>query len=205
MATKSRGYTGLIYMDSAPDDYEQQLSDSLGMFLLSPEHTPDPVEDLETGAIKTLKIHRHLMYMHGNTITPKAARDYLARFPWIVLPPSDRYFAVSSIRNLARYFCHLDQPDKQQFPGKPEDWLTVLNNFPLDLTRELTRADKREMKKQLFTYIRDNNVTEQNELIDALMDAGDWELFDFATDHSLMLSNYLWGVRKGGKRSNQQD
>ena len=28
---------------------------------------------------------------------------------------------VGSIRNLSRYFLHLDQPEKQQFAGKPEE------------------------------------------------------------------------------------
>ena len=199
MATKARAFTGLVYDGSpdVPDDWRERLRDSLGMWLVSPLHKPDPVEDLETGAIKVLKPHLHLMYYHGNTITASAARSIFEQFPWIVTPPQDKYFMVGSIRNLSRYFLHLDQPEKEQFAGKPEELLTVLNNFPLDLERELTRADKRRLKAACISYIRQYSITEYNGLLDALMDGGDWEMFDFASDHTQMLQAYLWGVRRG--------
>lgn len=158
-ATKSRAFTGLVYPDSAPAGWQGVLQDSLGMWLISPLHEPDPVEDLETGAIKTLKPHYHVMYWHGSPITAKAARSIFESWPWIVIPHKSEFFQVGSVRNLSRYFLHLDQRDKQQFDGKPEELLTALNGFPLDLDRELTRKDKRELKKQTFAFIRDRNIT----------------------------------------------
>lgn len=202
MATKARGYTGLVYPDAEnlPENWVEQLESSLGMWLISPLHEPDPVEDLETGAIKTKKPHYHVMYMHGNTVSPRAAKEIFGRYPWIVIPPKDQWFMVGSIRNLARYFCHLDQPEKQQWSEKPQDLLTVLNGFPLDLTRELTHADKLAMKQTLYSLMRDRSMTENSELINYLMDVGDWELFDFATDHPHMIQAYFWGVRKGNQK-----
>lgn len=199
MATKSRAFTGIVYpdADTLPEDWQKQLEDSLGMWLISPLHSPDSEENEESGAIKTKKQHFHVMYYHGNTITPKAAREIFGRYPWIVTPPKDEFFQVGSVRNLSRYFLHLDQPEKEQFAGKPEQLLSALNNFPLDLERELTREDKRRMKAACISFIRDCSITEYNELLDALMDGGDWELFDFASDHTQMLQAYLWGVRKG--------
>lgn len=202
-AEKSRGHTGIVYPDSAPEDWMQQLEDSLDMWLISPLHEPDPEEDLETGTIKVLKPHYHVMNRHSNTISPKTARNIFADYPWIVTPKGNRYFQVGSIANLSRYFLHLDQPAKQQFPGKPEELLTVLNGFPLDLQRELTRADKRRLKKDTLTYIRERGITEYNELIDSLMDTAEWDLFDYATDHSVMIQHYLWGVREGGKNASK--
>lgn len=202
MATKSRAFTGVVYPDSAPEGWQEQLRDSLGMWLISPIHTPDPVEDLETGAIKTLKPHWHVMYCHGNTISPKPAREIFARFEWIVTPKKAEFFMVGSMRNLSRYFVHLDQPEKQQWPEKPEELLTVLNGFPLDLERELTRKDKREMKKAAFAFINDRSVTEFCELVDGLQALGDWTLFDFVTDHYGVFQNYLMSVRKSAEAMN---
>lgn len=198
-ASKSRAFTGVVYEGSSdlPDDWRDQLKDTLGMWEISPLHKPDPVEDLETGAIKVLKPHYHVMYMHGNTVGASYARSFFARFPWIVTPPKDFHFQVGSVRNLSRYFLHLDQPEKEQFSGKPEELLTLLNNFPLDLERELTREDKRKLKVACLGYIRTNGITEYNELLNSLMDGSDWELFDYATDHTVMLQSYLWGVRRG--------
>ena len=74
--------------------------------------------------------------------------------------------------------------------------LTCLNGFPLDLERELTRKDKREMKKQTFAFIQDRSITEFSELVDVLMHTGDWVLFDFVTDNYGVVQNYLMSIRK---------
>ena len=195
-ASKSRAFTGLVYPDSAPKNWQDILRDSLGMWLISPLHEPDPVEDLETGAIKTLKPHYHVMYFHGAPITPKAGRSIFESWPWIVTPHKAEFFQVGSVRNLSRYFVHLDQPEKQHWAEKPEEILTCLNGFPLDLERELTRKDKREMKKQTFAFIQDRSITEFSELVDVLMHTGDWVLFDFVTDNYGVVQNYLMSIRK---------
>lgn len=195
-ASKSRAFTGLVYPDSAPEGWQKILEESLGMWLISPLHEPDPVEDMETGAIKALKPHYHVMYWHGAPITPKSARSIFESWPWIVTPHKAEFFQVGSVRNLSRYFMHLDQPEKQQFAEKPEEALTALNGFPLDLERELTRKDKRELKKQTFAFIQDRSITEYSELVDVLMYLGDWVLFDFVTDNYGVIQNYLMSQRK---------
>lgn len=202
MASKARFFTGLIYEDSAPDDYEEQMRDSLRQWLLSPWHSPDPVQDLETGALKALKRHRHVMYCHGNSITAKAAREIMP--PWLVLPPSDAAFMVGSYRNLARYFVHLDQPDKEQFAGKPESNLTCLNNFPLDLSKELTKGERRELKIQLWNFCRENCVTEFGELLDMLGDAQEWDMFEMAFDNQSKIEGYIRSKRNSWKTSGRE-
>ena len=189
MPSKARFFTGLIYEDSAPKDYEQQLRDSLRQYLLSPWHTPDPVEDMESGALKTLKKHRHLMYCHGNSVTAKAAREAMP--DWVVLPASDQGFIVGSYRNLSRYFLHLDQPDKQQFEGKPETNLTVLNNFPLDLSKELTKSERRQLKIELWNFCRQNSIVEYAELMNSLADTQEWDMFELAFDSQSKIEGYI--------------
>ena len=166
------------------------------MWLISPLHTPDPEEDWETGAIKTKKPHYHVMYFHGSPVTAKFGRSIFDSWEWIVTPGKAEFFQVGSVRNLSRYFVHLDQPDKQQWAEKPEEILVVLNGFPLDLERELTRKDKRELKKQGFAFIQDRSITEYSELIDVLMKIGDWVLFDYVTDNTFLFQNYLMSMRK---------
>ena len=189
MAQKARFFTALIYPDSAPSDYEQQLKDSLRQYLLSPLHEPDAVEDMGSGALKTPKPHIHVLYCHGNTITAKAAREIMPS--WMVVPPSDNAFMVGSYRNLSRYFLHLDQPEKQQFSGKPQDILTVLNNFPLDLSKELTKDERRQLKIQLWNFVRTNNITEFSELLDSLGDLQEWDLFELAFDNQSKIEGYI--------------
>lgn len=199
MATKARFFTGLIYEDSAPADFEEQMRDSLRQWLLSPWHSPDPVEDLESGALKTLKRHRHAMYCHGNSITAKAAREIMPS--WMVLPPADKAFMVGSYRNLSRYFVHLDQPDKEQFEGKPESNLTIINNFPLDLTKELTKGERRQLKIQLWNFCREHSITEYAELMDMLGDSQEWDMFELAFDSQSKIEGYIRSNRNAWKQN----
>ncbi len=203
-ASKSRAFTGVVYPDSAPENWREILRESLGMWLISPLHTPDPVEDMETGAIKVPKPHYHVMYFHGSPITAKAGRSIFETWPWIVTPPRAEFFQVGSVRNLSRYFVHLDQPDKQQWAEKPESVLTALNGFPLDLSRELTAKDRRALKIATFSFIRDRSITEYSELIDVLMANGDFDTFDYVTDHPMAVQHYLMSQRKVAEAAEQQ-
>jgi hypothetical protein len=199
MATKARFFTALLYPDSAPEDWLDQLKDSLRQYLISPEHRPDPSEDMESGALKTLKPHRHVMYCHGNSITASAAREIMP--DWLVVPPSDHAFMVGSYRNLSRYFLHIDQQDKEQFSGRPMDLLTVLNNFPLDLSKELTKDERRQLKIELWNFVRDNNIVEFADLLDALGDAQNWDMFELAFDQQSKIEGYIRSRRHSFKGS----
>lgn len=194
MAQKARFFTGIVYPESAPPDWVDRLRDSLRQYLISPLHQPDAIEDLESGAIKTLKPHFHVMYCHGNSLSAKAAREILPA--WIVKPQADYAFMVGSYRNLSRYFLHLDQDDKEKFPGKPEENLMVVNNFPLDLSKELTKDERRQLKIQLWNFVRQNNITEYSELLDALGDGQEWDLFELAFDNQSKIEGYIRSVRE---------
>lgn len=198
MATKSRGFTGLVYPDSKklPDNWKEKLEESLMSFLISPLHEPDPITDLEKHSIEFKKPHYHILYHAGNTVPPKSVRETFEKdFPWMVLPPNDNYFMVGSIRNLSRYFLHLDQPNKQQFGTKPQELLTNINSFPLDLEKELSKKDKRKLKEAVMQIIRENNIIEYSELCYFLMDNGDWQLFDYATDHTILFNHIVTSRR----------
>lgn len=195
-ATKARYFTGIVYVNEVREDWQDVLRDSLGMFLISPVHEPDPVEeyDASTGGVtmKTAKAHCHVLYKHANTITVAAAKNAI---PSGIIA-NEHLEIVSSPNNLARYFCHLDQPEKQQWVGqKPQDLLVCLNGYPLDLTRELTRQEQLDLMRELIAYIRNHSMTEYADLIDSLMDAGDWQMFDYATHNAMVCKTYLASVR----------
>lgn len=190
MATKARFFTFLVYPDSAPDDWRDQLSDSLRMFLISPLHEPDKLkgDEPEDEAIgHQRKAHWHVLYCHGNTISPNSARKVLKdEFPWAVITPNNNRFAVGAACNLARYFLHLDQPEKQQFQGDPYELLVPLNGYPLDLSRQLTNSQKRQMRINIQSFCQSQGIMEYAELCDVLRGTQDWEMYDYVND------NYGW-------------
>ena len=197
MATKSRFFCGIVFEDSAPSDWREQLRDSLQMWLISPLHSadedsqaPDDVQDgnEEIGASSAsidlnhvYKNHWHVMYCHGNTVGPKAARSVMP--PWMFIHPNPHKFMVSAQQNLARYFCHLDQPEKQQFDGDPFELMEVLNGFPLCLERQLTMKEERDLQLAILATMENMNLTEFIDVVGYFRQVQDWQAFDYVNKH----------------------
>lgn len=213
MASKARCFTGIVYPDSAPADWIKQLEDTLGMWLISPLHNPDNVDmdgleqlkpDSEEGATNDLadmnkvrKPHYHVMYHHGNTVGWKAVRSI---FPeWVHISKIPSKFMVTASCNLSRYFVHMDQPEKEQFQGKPEELLTVLNGFPLCLERQLTKTEERQLKLDIITLCDSNNILEFAELSRFLMRTHDWQMFDYVSNHYGWVQAFLRSASASAK------
>ena len=197
MAQKSRFFTGIVFEDSAPEDWRDELENSLGMWLISPLHEPDvqtPEEEEFNGlSPKLFKRHWHVMYCHGNTIGWKAAKEL---FPdWVFVHKDPNKFMVSASRNLSRYFLHMDQPEKQQFEGDPFELLTCFNGFPLCLERQLTAKQERDLQIAIQVTITDRNIFEFHELCDYLRTVQDWEAYDYVQKHVTWADKYITSLR----------
>lgn len=185
---KSRHFDFLVYPDSAPDDWLGTLRRSHCQFAISPLHAPD--EEVK-------KPHYHGMYYSGRgPITLAAAKQ---KIPSEV--PANGYVEVTaSATGYMRYLIHLDDPEKEQFPGG-ENCITLINGFPLDLTRELTKAEKAAIRSQLVALIRDNGVIEYSDFIFGLEDMGDPDLSDYAATHTIFFSKLIDSQRHKGKQA----
>lgn len=200
MATKSRFFTGIVYPSSAPENWRDELKESLGMWLISPLHSADPgaqapdSDDIDEGndevgatTVATLDMNRvfedhwHVMYCHGNTIGWQAARSIMPS--WMFIHKNPNKFMVTSSRNLARYFCHLDQPEKQQFDGDPFELLDALNGFPLCLERQLTVKEERDLQLAILATMENMNLTEYIDVVGYFRQTQDWQAFDYVCKH----------------------
>lgn len=218
MASKSRFFTGIVFEDSAPKDWRQQLRDSLQMWLVSPLHSADEgatkPNDLvmasgEHGASfaaidmnSVFKNHWHVMYCHSNTVTPKAVRDLMP--PWMFIHPDPYKFMVSAQQNLARYFCHLDQPEKQQFDGEPTEIMEVINGFPLDLERKLTKKEERDLQLTILDTMDEMNLTEFIDIVGYFRQIQDWQAFDYINRHHGWVDKLCSSARGKAKFEAQQ-
>lgn len=173
----------LVYPSSAPDDWMERLRATHGMFAISPLHAPDDENNAE---------HYHVIYKHENSIR----FEYASRILNATGVPANGYVEPCSRPcGYQRYLLHLDDGEKQQFVGNPNDLIKCLNGFPLDLTREYTPAQRREQRTLCFKLIRDNGLTEYADFLDGLIDAGKYDLFDYACSHSILFSHYFSSVR----------
>lgn len=173
---KFRYFTFLVYPDSAPENWREILRRSHLQFAISPLHQPDD---------EVSKPHHHVIYHHGNPATLSCVKGFVPE----EVPANGYIEPAKSPRGLQRYLIHLDDPDKEQFKAGVAS-IEVLNGFPLDLTRQFSAAELREMRRRTVEYIQHFDITEYSELIDALMNL-DVDLFDYASNHTIFFNTYI--------------
>lgn len=171
---KARYGVFLVYPESAPENWFDQLKESMGSYAISPLHEPGDGE----------KPHYHVIYRHGNPIT----LECMERLIPDGVAANGHVQLCNHPRNYARYLIHLDDPDKQQFEG-PGD-ITLINGYPLDLSRDYSRAELMEFRARIFELIRDFDIFEYSDLLDYLLDH-DHDLLDYASNHTILFNTYI--------------
>lgn len=188
---KRRGFAFLIYPESAPKNWVQVLEETRLRVLISPIHDKDvwtETDELQNpnhvaGEVK--KAHYHCMIVFDGPSTVASALSVLE--PLSI----NRVEPVASITGMTRYFAHLDNKDKAQYKV---DEIIALNGAVVDITRELTPEEKRAIREQVLSWIRDNNVTEYADVVNYAMDCEpDW--LDYVSTQSIFLGKYLASVR----------
>ena len=173
---KHRYFVFLVYPESAPVDWLEQLKDTLCPFAISPLHSPDE---------KDAKPHHHVIFYSPGPITLENAKS--------VIPadvPANGYVEwAKSPQGSQRYLIHLDDPEKEQFQAGAKS-IDVLNGFPLDLTRSFSPAELREIRRRVHETIRQYDIVEYAELLDALSEL-DADMYDYACTHTILFNTYI--------------
>lgn len=102
---RTRNYASVVYPESAPENWQDVLSDLKVPAFVSPLHDKDLNA---TGEEK--KAHYHVMLVFEGVKTLEQAREIFQQIGGVGCE------AVQSLRGYARYLCHLDNPDKAQYP-----------------------------------------------------------------------------------------
>lgn len=105
---RARAWTAMVYPDSAPADWLDILRNQLVECLVSPLHDKDV---LPTGEPK--KPHWHVVLAFKNPATYEKACEVFELIGAVV--PPEREAKVKDFRQMARYLCHMDQPDKHRY------------------------------------------------------------------------------------------
>jgi len=154
---QSRSWTFVLYPESCPEDWESKL---VGVpFLRSPLHDSDLNPDNTPK-----KPHWHFLVSFPNQKSlnqmQALCRELNAPSPQI----------VKDTRAMARYFLHLDNPEKAQY--KKEDML-VGGGFDLENALKLSRseeeAEEREFVSNLLNKINEYNIIEFEDLVFLVM------------------------------------
>lgn len=146
---RTRNFATVVYPESAPDDWLSKLADFCVPAMVSPLHSFDVNPDGEPK-----KEHYHVMLCFEG---PKTIEQAKAIFDSIGGVGCE---VINSMRSYARYLCHLDNPDKHQYPidevrcFSGADYCDAIN-LPTDKLKGL---------KEIMAFCEDNCIDSFYEL-----------------------------------------
>lgn len=164
---KSRNWTGVAYPESVAEHWLDVLDQTHLDILISPLHDKDKNPD---GSLK--KPHWHILIIWDGPTTFKNAKKVFDAINAVIEP-----IAVQSVVGLARYFLHLDNPEKHQYAR--ED-LRVLGALDYDDMIQKTASQIRVLK-DMTNFIYDHRIRSFAEFMHYIIenDKSDW--FDAAS------------------------
>ena len=139
---RTRTWTAIVYPESAPENWRDILGDELVQSIISPLHDKD-VEP--TGEKK--KPHYHVVISFSNPTTYELAKEVFEKIGAVV--PPEKECRVKDFRQMARYLCHLDQPNKYQY-----DPAEVVTFGAIDYAELImSAADQDEIVDEMLDFI----------------------------------------------------
>lgn len=175
---KKRNWAFVLYPESAPADWREQLQKTGLPCAISPLHDRDVNA---TGEPK--KPHYHVMvFYQGPT-----SYNVVKRLTDGLNQPIPQ--VVEQVRGYYRYLTHMDNPEKAQY--SPSE-ITTLNGFDIGDYVDMSKSEVTKALRALMEYIQDNDLMEYADLMDMTMCEGvppEW--FDVAASHTLFFTGYL--------------
>lgn len=119
---RTRNFATVIYLDSAPSNWQEILSDLHVQAFVSPYHDKDKNANNEDK-----KPHYHVMIMYEGKKSIDQAKENFDKIGGVGCE------IVNSTRGYARYLCHLDNPDKEQYSIQDvksfggADYMSIIN------------------------------------------------------------------------------
>jgi len=188
--TRTRNWWFVLYPDSAPNNWREILDDLHIQYAISPLHD----KDIDANGEKK-KAHWHIILMFEGVKSYQQIKEITDSLN-APIPQ-----AINGLVGTVRYLIHKDNPDKYQYnkaeiiAGGGFDPLEMLNRSP---------SDKRSIVKQIYEYIKENDVTEFYELTDyAFLNNDDW--FDVLMDgYTMFFSAVIKSRRHCSKLQNER-
>lgn len=187
---KKRTWAFVLYPESAPENWLEQLKLSGLMAAVSPLHDKDINP---TGEVK--KAHYHVMLVYSGPTTYNAVAKFTASLN-ATIPQ-----ALESARGMYRYFTHKDNPEKHQYS---EDEVITVNGFNIADLVELTKSEVNEIKSRVLKLIRELDLIEYADLIDFLVDNEMFVEYDISVNNTFFFNSYIASRRNSISRMNDK-
>ena len=87
-----------------------------------------------------------------------------------------------------RYHLHLDNPEKFQYDDRDR---ILINGFDSSLVNELTKTEIDKCKKEIISFIIDNDIREYADLLEILMKNDLTNLLTVATSYTILFHTFI--------------
>ena len=179
-AGRTRNFATVVYPESAPENWQEILSEECVPSFISPLHDKDknpPGEDK--------KPHYHVLIMFEGVKTAEQAIEIFTKIGGVGCEK------VNSIRGYARYLCHLDNPEKAQYN---QDDVRCLGGADYFATIGLP-TDKYKAIKEMIDFCNENGIISYSDLLEyCSVERFDW--FRVLCDNgTVVIKEYLKSKR----------
>ena len=179
---KKRNWAFVLYPESAPKNWREELQQTGLQCAVSPLHDKDlnPDNDFK-------KEHFHIILCYSGPTSFNVVKKLTDQLNQPIPIP------LEQIRGYYRYFTHLDNPDKYQYDEKD---IETINGFSIDDFVELSKSEIVEIKRKLQKIIRENQITEYSEFMDFLIDDETLKNeYEVASNNTIFFDRYISSKR----------
>lgn len=161
---RTRNWTFIVYPDSAPENWIEILREEQVPFIISPLHDKDVNAD---GEIK--KAHWHVMVLFKGNKSFNQIKEITDK---LNAPVPQK---VNDTKAMARYFLHLDNPEKIQYDKRD---LRVYGG--IDIEKYLTSVSEQKDERyrgirEMCQFVDENGIVEFSDLMSyAMIHREDW-------------------------------
>lgn len=175
---KKRNWAFVVYPESAPEDWIEQLQQRGVVGAISPLHDRDLNA---TGEPK--KAHWHVIV----TYEGPTAQSVVERLTERLNAPKP--IPLEQVRGYYRYLTHKDNPEKAQYDEKD---IQTLNGFDIRDFVEMTKSEVNAKIRIIQKMIRELDFLEYADLLDYLQDNEELaDEYDVAINHTILLNTYI--------------
>lgn len=148
---RTRNFATVVYPESAPENWQEILSERFVPAFISPLHD----KDVNPGG-EPKKPHYHIMIMFEGVKTREQAKEIFDMIGGVGCE------VVQSVRGYARYLCHMDNPEKYQY--SPENVRCLCGS---DYTGAIGLVtDKYKAISEMMDFCKEYNVYSYAELLE---------------------------------------
>lgn len=181
MPSRTRVFGTVVYPESAPDNWLSILDDFHVQAFVSPIHD----KDINEGDGKPKKPHYHVMVMFEGVKSLEQWHFIRNKIGGV----GDE--CINSTRGYARYLCHLDNPEKHQYPKSDVKCFGSASYEDVISTGKERYIAIREM----IAFIRQNHIRTYAELLDYASEYERSWFVSLCDNSSFVISAYIKSLR----------